>query len=62
MYILGMFVPTMTRPELECLIIGERSLFAMFDEARLLAAEYTDDELRAVVGEWVAAGDECFHG
>ena len=57
-----MFVPTMTRPELECFIIGERSLFAMFDEARLLAAEYTDDELRAVVGEWVAAGDECGHG
>ena len=57
-----MFVPTMTRPELECFIIGERTLFAMFDEYRLLAAEYTDDELRAVVTEWVAAGDECGHG
>lgn len=57
-----MFVPTMTRPELECLIIGEPTLFATLDEARLLAAEYTDDELRAAVTAWVAAGDECFHG
>ena len=57
-----MFAPTMTRPELECLIIGEPTLFATLDEARLLAAEYTDDELRAAVTAWVAAGDECFHG
>jgi len=57
-----MFVPTMTRPELECLIIGERTLFAKFDETRLLDGEYTDDELRATVTEWVAAGDECGHG
>ena len=35
---------------------------ATLDEARLLAAEYTDDELRAAVTAWVAAGDECFHG
>lgn len=57
-----MFVPTMTRPELECLIIGEPTLYATLDESRFLDAGYSDDELRAAVTAWVSAGDECFRG
>jgi hypothetical protein len=47
------------RADLEAVIVNEASLYARFDEARLLNSEYTDDELRAEIQNWIEEGDEC---
>lgn len=49
----------MTRADLEIAIIENDVLYRSFDEPRLLAGGYSDNELRAVITEWIAAGDEC---
>ena len=53
-----MNLATMTRAELEAEIITNESLYAMFDEARLLAGEYTTEEMRAIVAAWIEEGSE----
>ena len=53
------FLDQMDRAEMQCEIMNERTLFAMVNEDRFLADGYSDDELRAIITAWVAAGDEC---
>lgn len=48
-----------SRADLEAAIINEASLYTRFDEQRLLNSEYSDDELRAEIQNWIAEGDEC---
>lgn len=51
-----MNIDTATQLELETEIVtGEDSLYAMFDEQRLLNNGYTVEELRAICREWVLA-------
>ena len=52
-------ISQMNRAELEMEIIRNKSLYAMFDEARLMDGQYSDDELRAVIQQWIEACDEC---
>lgn len=52
-------ISEMTRAEMEATILADRSLYAQYNEARLLNEEYTLDELKAVAQAWVEAGDEC---
>jgi hypothetical protein len=55
-----MFINEATsRADLEATIVGDASLYASFDEARLLNSGYSDDELRAGITAWIEAGDEC---
>ena len=49
---------TATRQELELYILSERSLYAKFNEQRLLDGQYTLDELREVCQEWVEDAPE----
>lgn len=49
-----------SREELETLIVcGEKSLYNMFDEKRLLNGGYTTEQLRNIVTTWIEIGDEC---
>lgn len=48
-----------SRADLEAAIINEASLYASFDERKLLNAEYTDEELRDGIQSWIELGDEC---
>ena len=49
---------TATREELELYILSERSLYAKFNEQRLLDGQYSIDELRDVCQEWVEDAPE----
>jgi len=49
---------TTSREKLEVAILAEDSLYAQFDEQKLLNGGYTTEELRAVVVGWIEAGDE----
>ena len=55
-----MFIDSNTsRADLEAAIVGDADLYAQFDEGRLLAGGYSDDEMRETIISWIAAGDEC---
>lgn len=54
-----MMITNMTRADLEVLIISEDTLYAMFDEARLLDGGYSMDEMIEIVTKWIEDGDEC---
>lgn len=49
----------MTRREMEDAIIDDQSLYAAFDESRLLNDGYSDAEMRDVISQWIADSDEC---
>ncbi len=49
-------IETATRQELENYILVERSLYAKFDEQRLLNGSYSIDDMRDVCMAWV---EEC---
>lgn len=53
-----MYLPTATRADMEAEILGNDSLYAAFDEGRLMAGDYTDAEMRAIIQKWIEAGDE----
>ena len=50
---------TTSRTELELAILIEPGLYECFDEQRFLNSKYSDDELRQVISDWIAEGDEC---
>lgn len=54
-----MITETTTRDELETAICCDKSLYAQFDEAKLLNGDYSMDELRQIVTDWIISGDEC---
>lgn len=54
-----MNIATMNRADLEFAIVENDDLYRSLDEARLLAGGYSDEELRAAITAWIAAGDEC---
>lgn len=54
-----MNLETMTRSEMEMEVLSNGSLYATFDEKRLLDGQYSDDEMRGAIREWIIAGDEC---
>jgi hypothetical protein len=47
------------RRKLEEAIVSDPDLYAQFDEQRLLNNGYTTEQLRSMIIEWIAAGDEC---
>lgn len=49
---------TATQQELELYILSERSLYAKFNEQRLLDGKYSVEELRQVCQEWVEEAPE----
>ena len=51
-------IETATRQELELYILSERSLYAKFNEQRLLDGRYTLEEMREVCQEWVEEAPE----
>lgn len=53
-----MNIESMTREELEGEIVAEKTLYAMFDEARLLDGSYTIEEMREIVAQWIEEGSE----
>ncbi len=54
-----MFIDANTsRTDLEIAIISEQDLYEQFDEQKLLNSEYTDDELRNTIIDWIEGGDE----
>lgn len=55
-----MLLANMSRADMEVEILDNDSLYAKFDEARLMNSEYTDEEMRAVIQEWIEEGDETF--
>lgn len=53
-------VDTATRRELEdAIVCGDDTLYAMFDEGKLLNGDYTTEEMREIFQRWIMAGDEC---
>ncbi len=48
-----------SREDLQVAIINNADLYRSFDERRFLNDEYTNDELRAAITDWIEAGDEC---
>lgn len=48
-----MNIDQMTQAQLEGEIVAEPSLYAKFDETRLLNGGYTLDQMREVVREWI---------
>jgi len=51
-------IATATKAELEGEIVGEASLYAMFDESRLLNDGYSVEEMREICHAWVLEGSE----
>ena len=53
-----MNINTMNRDELEMFFLTEETLYAMVNEPKFLAQEYTVDELRAIAQMWIELGVE----
>ena len=53
------YLPTASRSDMEIVILEDDDLMAEFDETKLMASDYTDDEMRSTIQAWVEAGDEC---
>lgn len=55
-----MNIDTATKAQLESEIVtGEDSLYAMFDEKKLLSGGYTEEELRTACRQWIEASPEA---
>lgn len=48
-----------SRIDLQCIILNEKELYSKFDETKFLNDEYTTEEMREAIIEWIEAGDEC---
>lgn len=57
---LEMNIDTATKQELETeIVVGEDSLYKMFDEQKLLSGEYTVEELRTTIKKWIESCPEA---
>lgn len=48
-----------SREDLQVAILNERALYAMVNEAKFLNDEYSNEELRGFIQNWIEEGDEC---
>jgi hypothetical protein len=48
-----MNINAMTKDDLEMFFLTEETLYAMVDEKKFLAQEYTVEELRAIAQQWI---------
>jgi len=49
----------MTQAELEVAILSDKSLYAEYNEDRLMNGGYTLEQMKEIAQAWVEAGDEC---
>lgn len=55
-----MNIDTATKQELETeIVVGEDSLYKMFEEKKLLNGGYTVEELRATMKQWIESCPEA---
>jgi len=55
-----MLLANMTRSDMEVEVLDNDSLYAKFDEARLMSSKYTDEEMRDIIQKWIEEGDETY--
>ena len=51
-------IEKMSRIDLEMIILEEDELYYSLDEQMFLKGEYSTEELKNIIGEWIIAGDE----